>query len=268
VGNLYEQCSGIYKEIMRSEHNDTVKSLRTAFQIIDEVTNSTTDSVSDIATELEVTTSTIYNHLAMLEDADYISNNDNEISIGTRFLEIGGKMRYELDIYNYGRKEIDELANQTGELSNMMIEEDGEGVQIYLAEGENAIASDTYMGRRFKLHTSAMGKAILAQYKEEQVDEILNDGGLKMLTQNTISDPELLKNELERIAKQGYAKDDEERLEGVRCVAAPVTVDGEVLGAISVSGPTSRIKGDVYDDELPELIQQTANMIELSIKYD
>ena len=69
------------------------------------------------------------------------------------------------------------------------------------------------------------------------------------------------------IREQGYAYDDEERLEGLRCIAAPIVVENDVLGAVSVSGPKSRMSGEWYTEELPALTMSAANVIEINSTY-
>uniref|UniRef100_UPI003EB6AA54 IclR family transcriptional regulator domain-containing protein n=1 Tax=Halarchaeum sp. P4 TaxID=3421639 RepID=UPI003EB6AA54 len=81
----------------------------------------------------------------------------------------------------------------------------------------------------------------------------------------TITDEEELFAELERTRERGYAIDDEERLPGLRCVAAPVLGDaGGVLGAVSIAGPTNRFRGERFEVDLPERLLETVNIIELS----
>jgi DNA-binding IclR family transcriptional regulator len=118
------------------------------------------------------------------------------------------------------------------------------------------------------LHCTALGKAILAYLPEERVREIIDTHGLPERTDATITDEEELFDELEGIRDRGYARDMEERVAGLLCVAAPIrNLDGDPLGAISVSGPTSRMKGERFDEEVPEELTSTANVIELNLNY-
>nr|WP_246084522.1 IclR family transcriptional regulator C-terminal domain-containing protein [Salinadaptatus halalkaliphilus] len=73
--------------------------------------------------------------------------------------------------------------------------------------------------------------------------------------------------ELEEIRERGYAVDDEERIRGLRCVAVPVMRDDEVLGGLSVSGPTQRFDHNGFIEELADLLQNTARVIEINAKY-
>jgi DNA-binding IclR family transcriptional regulator len=103
------------------------------------------------------------------------------------------------------------------------------------------------IGRRVPPHCTALGKILLA-YDYEALERILAKGSLPALTPNTITNPEVLKRELERVRSQGYAMDWEEFHEGTICVAAPVrNYRGRVVAAISVSLPKTRLTHDPLD---------------------
>jgi len=113
-----------------------------------------------------------------------------------------------------------------------------------------------------------MGKAILAHLPEERIEEILDTHGLTKATPNTVASREELFDELNRIRDQGIAFDDGERIPGLRCVAAPIlSNNGRVLGAISVSGPSNRVGGDYWEEELAQQVLEKVNVIELNVTY-
>ncbi|MFC7197268.1 IclR family transcriptional regulator [Halosimplex aquaticum] len=93
---------------------------------------------------------------------------------------------------------------------------------------------------------------MLAYMDDERLDGIIEEHGLPSVTENTITDEDELRAELGAIRERGYATDDEERLEGIRCVAAPVRTSGdEVVGAVSVSGIKSRMQGEHFRERVP-----------------
>jgi len=99
----------------------------------------------------------------------------------------------------------------------------------------------SHIGIRNPMHCTALGKAILAYYPQDQVEVIIREG-LPARTPFTLTSPESLRAELERIRGEGFAIDDQENELGVRCTGAPIfDYTGKVVGAISVSGPASRI---------------------------
>ncbi|WP_254271330.1 IclR family transcriptional regulator [Haloarcula marina] len=248
--------------------NNTVAATKTSFRILEELKRADGAGVTDVASELGIAKSTVHNHLQTLSEEEYIICEDGTYRVGLRFLELGEYTRNRMDIYEKARPEVNALAEETGEMVNAAVEEHGEGVYITRAEGGQAVSVDTYAGKRVKLHCTALGKTILAQLPESRVDEIIAIHGLPERTENTITDPAELKTELDEVRERGYAYDREERLPGLRCVAAPVVADdGNLVAALSVSGPTTRIKGDLFHEEIPELLRSSANVIEINMAY-
>lgn len=253
---------------MSSPTTPTVQAVDTSFRIIEALHEQGESRVSEIAEMLDKPVSTVHNHLRTLEENGYVLREEEQYRIGFRFLELGGYIRSHTDLYLYGRPEVDRLAKETGELANIMIEEQGLGVHLYLAKGDNAISFDAHAGRRFYLHNTALGKAILAHLPEARVNQIIERHGLPQQTENTISNQEELFEELTTIRERGYATDNQERVTGERCIAAPVLSDGELVGSVSVSGPASRMKAEKFEQELPEKVIQAADLIGINIKYD
>jgi len=97
-------------------------------------------------------------------------------------------------------------------------------------------------------------------------DRVIERHGLEAATEQTISDRDELRNELAETRERGYAVDNEERIAGIRCIAAPVTTDGGVAGAVSVSAPRSRMSGDRFNEEVPSAVLGAANVIEINIQ--
>jgi DNA-binding IclR family transcriptional regulator len=123
------------------------------------------------------------------------------------------------------------------------------------------------IGRQIHLHCSSAGKAILAHYPRQRVDEIIDRWELPPHTENTITDRAELYNELDRVRERGYAFNREEHVEGVHAIAAPIRHNQETIGVISVSGPANRLQGKRLEEELPSLLLSTINEIELNIAY-
>lgn len=251
-----------------SENSTPVKATKVTFEIIDFLRKRNGAGVSEIADHLEKPTSTIHDHLRTLETEEYLIKDDSEYRIGARFLELGEQARSRMKVYHLARPEVDELATKTGNHSNIMIEEHGRGVFLYKAKGENAVRLDTHAGMRVYLQTTALGKSILAFRPLDEVETILDRHGLPQITENSITSRDQLLKELDQIRERGYAIDDEERVQGMRCVAAPITTsEGKAVAAISVSGPKSRLQGEYLEETLPNRVLQSSNVIEVNLTY-
>ncbi|WP_284011423.1 IclR family transcriptional regulator [Haloarcula pelagica] len=252
---------------MAPEEN-TITATRTSLRIVEALKRLDGAGLTTVANDLGIAKSTVHNHLQTLVDEGYITNEGGVYRVGLRFLELGEYKRNRMDIYETARPEVASLAEKTGEMANAAVEEHGQGVYITRAEGTEAVTVDTYAGKRVKLHCTALGKTILAELPEERVDEILDTHGLPARTENTITDRAELKAELDDVRERGYAYDREERLPGLRCVAAPVVPEGgDIVAALSVSGPTTRIEGDLFHEEIPELLRSAANVVEINLVY-
>lgn len=255
---------------MNTNQAYSVKATKRTFEILEALRDLDGGGVSELATHLDMPKTTVFEHLETLHELDYIVKVDggNGYRIGTGFLDLGGYARKQMKIYDVAKPEIQTLAEQTGEHTNLMVEEHGRGTFLYKAEGENAVQLDTYDGHRVLLQTTALGKAILAHYSESRVEEILDRYGLPEITENSITEKDELFEELAEIRQQGYATDREERVKGMWCVAAPITSgDGHVHGAVSVSGPKSRMRGERFNEELPNAVTRIANVIEVNLSY-
>lgn len=220
--------------------------------------------VTDLAETLGMNKSTIHNHLKTMEMHGFVTETADGYDRSFKFLEIGGKLRKETPVFEKSRSDLDELANKSGEVANLLIEQGGKGVYVYRTMGEQAIELPAFVGMHTELHATSLGKAILANLPDDRVNQIIDRYGLPRETKNTITERDALLDELETVRSEGVAFDDEEKLMGLRCVAAPITTpEGAVLGAISISAPTNRMKSERFNTTIPDLVRGTANVIEL-----
>jgi DNA-binding IclR family transcriptional regulator len=118
------------------------------------------------------------------------------------------------------------------------------------------------------LHATASGKAYLSRLDEDVLEETIDALELDPMTDRTITDRNELQSEIEGIRAEGVAIDNGERVDGIRCLAAPVeTDDGEPIGAISVSLPEYRWNSIDVEAELQPVVENTARVIGLNVTY-
>lgn len=252
----------------KQQNPNVIKTAQTTFTIIEEVKRRNGATVTELTGELDLSKSSIHNYLSTLERDGYLVKNGNVYRTGLRFLDLGGHARRNEQIYDVAKDEVDALAEETGELANLLVEEHGRGVYLHRAHGGDAVQTDSYIGQRVYLHNTALGKSILAHLPRERVTEIIDQHGMPETTENTITDRGELFDELETVREQGVAFDDEARVKGLRCVAVPIVNNDDVVeGAISVSGPTSRFREQLFREELPERLKSLSNVVELNITY-
>lgn len=246
----------------------TVQAVQTALDIIEYLQVVESAGVTELANEVDRSKGTVHSHLTTLVQNHYLTKDDDEYQLSLRYLDLGETVKGRLGFYTVITDELDELASESGELAQFATEEHGQAVYLYKARGERAVESASSVGKREYPHCISLGKAILAHLPEERAVEIVEQNGLPRFTPQTITTSEELFEELERIREQGYAFDNEEKIEGLKCVAAPVTSpDDRVLGALSVSGPSSRMTGQRFTEKLPRMVTRAANVIEINAKF-
>jgi DNA-binding IclR family transcriptional regulator len=247
----------------------TLKTVERTARIIKALETLDGAGVTELATHLGMSKSSTYHYLATLRQEDFVVKTGDQYELGLQLLLSGEYVRNRNLLYRYGKEEVEELAETTGEYANLFTEQHGKGINLYKVRGSDAVGSGYQtdkLQQPDQLHCTATGKAILAFLPEAHVDGILDQHGLPERTANTITDRDELFDELATIRERGYAYNDEEEVEGLRAVGAPVIDrDDDVLGSLSVAGPTSRLKGTPFDEELPEQVQRAANVIEVNI---
>lgn len=248
---------------------NTVRAVEHTCALLERLYETGGGGVSELAEPLDLSKSTVHNHLQTLERAGFVVREGGGYSLSYRFLTLGGARRDANPLYRIARNHVDELAAETGDLAAATTEESGRNVYLYLETGPQAVSVDIHLGTQLPLHCLASGKAILAALPDDRVEAIIQATGLSAQTPNTITEADELFEELERIRERGYAFDDEERIQGMRAVGAAIEneADGTVLGAIVVSGSTNRVQGEYFLEELPELITRRAREIEINVTY-
>lgn len=247
----------------------TLKTSTTTLKIINGLKELNGATVTEMADYLGLSKGGAYNHLATLREQRFVVKKGTEYALGPMMVLIGEHVRRQNRLYQFGKKEIDELVEETGEYGQLVTEQNGLAIVLYLKRGKKAIGSDypdQMEQKPLMLHHLAAGKAILQRLPEWRVDEIIAQHGLPELTANTITNEDKLKSELNNISEVGYATNMEEEVTGLRSVGAAINgPSGEVLGALSISGPKSRFQGERLKSEIPEKVVQTAGIVEVNI---
>jgi len=245
-----------------------IKSLDTAFAIVDTLKRRDGARITEVVDDTGLSKSTVHKHLATLRAHGYIVKNEMSYELAFRFLDLGGYVRAQFPGATFIKEKLQELAAETGEIAQCMVEERGRAVVLYRETGTNGLPTRTRPGKQMYLHQVASGKAILSQLPEKRVDQIVDRHGLPAATDATITDREELHAELAEIADRGVAYNHGESTRGLYAVAAPVTTSGrDIQCACVVSGPSHRMEGTGTTDEYADLVLSIVNEIELEIAH-
>lgn len=250
--------------------NGRIKSVDTMLDVLEVLRGRNGARVTEVADELDLSKSSVHDHLSTLRDRGYVEKEGNVYDVDVRWLRFGGYARKNLTVYSHAQIHVSTLARKTGELALLSILEGGASFPIYQARGSEAVTTDSYAGTELPVHCTATGKAMLANVPESRLEEILSETELRQYTSNTITDPEELRAELDRINERGFSIDDEERIDGMRGIAIAITPEhrDEVLGALSVTGPTHRLDDEQLTSDIPDTIASMVREIEINIRYE
>jgi len=187
--------------------------------------------------------------------------------LGPRLLEFGSIVKRRMKIRDRALPFLQELNKMVDESINLAILDANEAVYIEQIESNHNLRIFTEVGNRVPLHCTGVGKVFLAHMGEAEVERFLNSKALPYYTENTITDFSQLKKQLLIVRREGIAEDDEEMEVGVRCVASSVKdCDGNVVAAISVSGPSARLSGKRVA-ELKLLVKRCGLQISRAMGY-
>jgi DNA-binding IclR family transcriptional regulator len=251
-----------------TKKRDELQTLNRTFDIIHLLKENSPTHLSEIADQLDLAESSVHRHLRTLENLRYVSRDGVRYQLGLRFMRLGTAARMRNPAYSKIEPYVEQLAEQTEERAHFIVEDHGLGVYLYQSTGDNAVNVGTNIGRQVHLHSSAAGKAILSHYSKDRVNEILDKWGLPKNTKYTITDRDTLFEELETVEERGFALNREETVEDLHVVAVPVVPNRTIIGTLCVAGPSYRLRGEWFEEGLPELLLSTANELELNIIYD
>lgn len=250
-----------------SSSTKKLSTITTAFEIIEILKRENGATLTEIADRLDMSTSTAYNYLTTMNRLEYLVNDDGEYRLGMKFYELGTYTKRNLGIMETIEPVLEAVAGETGEVAWFIIEEHGKAVYVAKGEGEHAVPTATSLGERVDIHCTAAGKVLLAHYPERRVREIIDRHGLNERTSNTITDPDELFAELERIQERGIAFNDQESVSSLRAVAAPVFYHDEVVAAIAIPGPANRLSGEYFREKLPNVLLSATDELDLKFRY-
>ncbi len=216
--------------------------------------------VTELAERLGLHKSTVHRFIVNLEAAGLVERNPRNARyrLGLRIFELGGLVMQQMNLWDEALPFLEGLVRDTGETGHLAVLDGGEAIYIERVEARRALRVPSAIGRGYPAHATNLGKVLLADRPADEVARIVAERGLAAYTPHTITDPEALAVELERIRRQGYAVDNEEYDEGLRCIGAPIhDHSGHVVAALGIGGPVTRIT-PARVGELAELVMTAA----------
>jgi DNA-binding IclR family transcriptional regulator len=226
--------------------------------------------LSDLSNKLNIPPSSAHHILQTLLPHDYVMQDPEtkKYSLGFRFLEIGKRILDSLDIRKIANKHLNELHKACGEAVHLAMLRNAQVIYIDKIDSSmGRLSLATYVGFATDAYAAAGGKVLLSGLSPEEVRDLYRDRPLRKFGKRTITNLDQLLEELERIGRQGYAIDDEEYYEGVRCVAAPIRAGGKIVAAVSITGSVFTMTMDRINEQLKDLVVRTGERTSSEMRW-
>ena len=216
--------------------------------------------ISDLAKRLGVAKSTVHRLAVTLVAEGMLEQNSEggKYRLGIALFRLGALVRHRMDVSIEARHLLRDLREKANETVHLAVLDEPEIMYIFNLESTQAIRMRSDIGVRKPAYCTAEGQVMLAFQPAEVVERVIH-AGLAPRTPQTITDPAALKKALEAARQRGCAIEDEESEIGMRCIAAPIRDDtGQVIAAIGLAGPVSRLTKKALAAFIPHVIETAA----------
>lgn len=239
---------------------NTVQSLDRAVTVLEALAQGRGPTLTELASELDQSPATLYRVLMTLAARQMVEADPSLQTwhIGPRAFQIGSSFLRRTSLVERARPYLRRLMEATGETANLGVERLDQVLFLAQVETHATIRAFFPPGTQSPLHASGIGKAMMAEFSPARLDLVLARSPLTGFTATTLTDPGRLRLDLAATRLRGYAVDNEERSDGMRCIAAAIfSAPGDPIGGISVSGPVSRM-GNAAIDHTGALVRTAA----------
>ena len=244
-------------------NNGRLQSVERAISVLEVLAARGEAGVTEVATEIAVHKSTAFRLLGALEGRGLVEQTGHrgKYRLGFGLIPLAGAVTDRLDVVQQCRAECTRLADELGETVNVAVLRDHFAVNVDQARGPSTVATHNWIGQLTPLHCTSSGKILLAHLDPARRAELLTRAGTPALTPRTETVAQRLDEQLARVREAGYAMAAEEYEVGLNAVAAPVfDRSGQVVAAVSVSGPSYRLDDQRIRQVVAPLLAATADI--------
>jgi len=221
-----------------------MKSTIKVFQVLETLCEGKAAGVSELSNQLGIKPSSMHRFLAVLTKLGYVQKNANsgKYFATLKIFQLGVSVRNKLSLISIARPYMEELGEMLKEAVNIAVFAQNSVVVIDRAQSPATLPTNIIVGQHLPAYCTAFGKILLAAMSTKELARYLKTVTLKPLTAQTITQAPALREELKKISKNGYAIDNRELDENIRCLSGPIRDEsGKVVAALSFSGPTTRV---------------------------
>lgn len=256
-----------YMDLMRDAMDKTfleVQSLQRALNILEAIGDSSKPiSLKALTESTGLPKSTAYRLLANLENRGYVRcNSDGSYQLGMKFLMLSQRVNQCFELKHVVRPFLHQLNEKTAETVHLGMLDKTKIVYVDTVESQQAVRLVAQLGSNNSVHCTSLGKAMLMNTPDEEIVRILEAEGMEARTDYTLTTVADFLADMSEVRKRGYALDNRESALECRCVGAPIVNNaGEVLAAISISGPASRFTLQTIHNEAATLLLDAVKQV-------
>ncbi|MDF1555687.1 MAG: IclR family transcriptional regulator [Deferrisomatales bacterium] len=256
----------------RKKSSYIIQSVTNAFDLLEEYRGEETElGVTELSKRLGLHKNNVFRLLATLESRGYMEQNKvtGNYRLGLRVLELGQVFIKHMGLVKMARPILEEISEKCNETAYLGVIRDDRVVYVDVVEATRPVRVVSRVGVGLPVYCSGVGKAQIAFESVDEVDRVLAETPLKRYTEHTLKDRDALMTQLEQVRMQGYALDDEEFDEGIRCVGVPVRdYTRRVIAGISVSGPAYRFTDKRLEEELIPLAVEAGKRLSSRLGFE
>lgn len=226
-------------------------------------------SLARLSRDTGMNKATALRYLSVLESRGVAERRGGGWSLGLSLYELGTRVPVRSLVVERVRPHLERLARETGETANLACLAGGSAVYLDRAEADRSLRMRSAPGDRLPLYCTGVGKAILSILPEDRARAILGSGLLPKINDKTVIDPEEIMREAAKARELGYGLDREEYETGLTCMAVPIGLpEADFYGAMSVSGPTARMRDPAVRDKMIDALRRAAALAMSALRRD
>ena len=234
-----------------------VQSAARIFQVLELLAVKGEMGLMELSSALDLHKSTVHRLLMSLIYMGYARQDETTLKymLSYKIVTLAGKVLERTNVLQIVKPYMEHLSDISGETVHLVQREGSNILYLYKIEAKvGTIRMASHVGMMQPMYCTGVGKAILSELPEEEVEKIWNESSLEKKTEKTITDLDTMKEVLAKVREDGYALDDEENETGVRCIAVSLQdYEKKTKYAFSISGPVSRMTGDRMRELIPEM---------------
>lgn len=248
----------------------TIQSVARAMSILECVAAAGSNAaLGQISSELELNKSTVHGIAATLEHLGYLSRHpeSGRYALGLKVWELGQSYVGNINILHESKAFMGSLVSKYQDTAHLAVLSDAEALFIHKLDCSRTVGIRIRVGSRTPLYCTGVGKALLAAQSPAQLEKLLARMVFVQYTEKTITDPAVLREELESVRTRGFSMDRGEYESDLRSVGAPIfDHSGQPVAAVSLAGSAQRLSGDRVFDIAAD-VRETARLISEKLGY-